>query len=136
MVIGVQRGRPDVDDGVEPAPTLVRECVPAYQRGVTEIGERQAVRSTAQLPPSDADLDPFDLDPGDLGEASGDRAGQELHLGRPGRFVGLDGEHTVVETNRTNVCSDGVADGVVPSAEDAADLDAIGAAQRLHDPVE
>jgi len=134
-VNGVQRGRPDLDNRVEiGAHAGSRVCSSLPARCHTDGDSRRFVDTSAA--PSNSYFDPLDLDPGDIGEPGGDRAGQELHLGRPGGFVGFDGEDTVVETNRTNVRSDGVADGVVPSTEDATDLDAIGAAQRLHDPVE
>ncbi len=135
-MIGVQCGLPGIDTTVETAPTLVRECVPAYQRGVTEMGRACASKHHRQRPRATRTSTRSTCTPATSERRDGDRAREELHLCRPRWFVGFDGEHTVVEANRSNMSRHGGSDRVVPPSEHAADLDPVGAAQRFHDPVE
>ena len=74
-------------------------------------------------------FDPADLHVCDVSEACGNRSGQELHLRRPRRVVCLDRQHTLIESDWSNVCGDVLTDSVRPLAKHAADLDPIGPAQ-------
>lgn len=114
-------------------------CYASLFQPTSEVSQRwggRAVRESCSTTAGHPNLDTFDVDPGDLGEARRDRVGQELHLCCPSGFVGLDRQHSVVESDRPDVGRNRLTDGVIPPAEDSTDLDSIGATQRLHDPIE